>query len=132
MDATSIFGGGNIVAVIDIETDQSVVTITPVREATKIVFPHVANEHGFFTDIAISVVGSAAAVAIEVSDVSGIQSASGAVSVPANGQVARLLSELIPGFGNQSGGYVRLIPDQPVVAWEIYGTATAMASGPPL
>jgi hypothetical protein len=132
VDATALFGAGNVAAVIDIETDQSVVTIAPVREATKIVFPHVANENGFFTGIAIAASGLAAEVTIEVFDASGMQSGSGVVSVPANGHVARLLSEFIAGFGNQSGGYIRLTSDQPVAAWEIYGTAAAMASGPPL
>ena len=56
----------------------------------------------------------------------------GSVSVPANGHIARLLDQFIPGFGNQSGGYIRLTSDQPIAAWEIYGTATAMASGPTL
>ena len=73
-----------------------------------------------------------AEVTIEVFDASGMQSGSGTVSIPANGHVARLLNELIPGFGNQSGGYIRLMSDQPVAAWEIYGTVAAMASGPPL
>ncbi len=132
VDASGFFSGGNVAAVIDIETDQSVVTIAPVREATEIVFPHVANENGFFTGIAIAAAGSAAEVTIAVFDASGMQSGSGVVSVPANGHVARLLGELIPGFGNQSGGYIRLTSDQPVAAWEIYGTAAAMASGPPL
>ena len=132
VDVTGFFGGGKVAAVIDIETDQSVVTIAPVEAATEIVFPHVANEKGFFTGIAIAAVGSAAEVTIEVFDASGMQSGSGTVSIPANGHVARLLNELIPGFGNQSGGYIRLISDQPVAAWEIYGTAAAMASGPPL
>ncbi len=132
VDATGFFSAGNVAAVIDIETDQSVVTIAPVREATEIVFPHVANENGFFTGIAVAAAGLAAQVGIEVFDASGMQSGSGVVSVPANGNVARLLSELIPGFGNQSGGYIRLTADQPVAAWEIYGTGAAMASGPPL
>ena len=132
VNATALFGGGKVAAVIDIETDQSLVTIAPVREATKIVFPHVANENGFFTGIAIAAWGAAAEVTIEVFDASGTQSGSGVVSVPENGHIARLLSEFIPGFGDQSGGYIRLTSDQPVAAWEIYGTATAMASGPPL
>jgi len=132
VDATSIFGRGNVAAVIDIETDQSVVTIASVETATKIFFPHVAHENGFFTGIAIASVGSAAEVMIEVFEASGMRSGSGVVSIPANGHVARLLSEWIPGFGDQSGGYIRLISDQPVVAWEIYGTAAAMGSGPPL
>ncbi len=130
--ASSIFGNGNVAGVIDIETDQSVVTIAPVDEAMEIVFPHVANESGFFTGIAIAAGGSGAEVTIEVFDTAGTQSGSGSVSVPANGHIARLLDQFIPGFGNQSGGYIRLTSDQPIAAWEIYGTAAAMASGPPL
>ena len=131
VDATRLFGPGIIAAVIDIETDQSVVSIAPVEAATEIIFPHVANENGFFTGLAIAAGGPAAEVMIEVFEASGTRSGSGVVSVPANGQVARLLGEMIPGFGNQSGGYIRLTSDQPVAAWEIYGTAAAMASGPP-
>ena len=72
MDATSVFGRVNVAAVIDIETDQSVVTIASVEAATGIFFPHVVHENGFFAGIAIASVGSAAEVMIEVFEASGM------------------------------------------------------------
>jgi len=50
----------------------------------------------------------------------------------ANRQLGRLVSELVPGTATQLGGYIRIRADQPIWAWEIYGSGEVMASGPPL
>ena len=130
--ASSFFGSSALVGVIDIESAGSVVTLGPVEAATDILFPHVAQGNGFFTGIALAAGTSETTVTVEVFPASGATPKTGTVVVPASGQIARLVSELVPEVTEQSGGYIRLTADQPVWAWEIYGTASAMASGPPL
>ena len=131
--AGSVFGSASsLVGVIDIESADSVVTLAPVEAATDILFPHVAHGNGFFTGIALAAGASEATVTIEVFPASGGTPKVGTVVVASNGQIARLVSELVPEVTEQSGGYIRLTSDQPVWAWEIYGTDFAMASGPPL
>ena len=131
--AGSIFGpSSSLVGVIDIESANSVVTLAPVQAATDILFPHVAHGNGFFTGIALAAGASETTVTIEVFPASGGTPKMGTIVVGSNGQIARLVSELVPEVTEQSGGYIRLTSDQPVWAWEIYGTDFAMASGPPL
>ena len=131
--AGSVFGSSSsLVGVIDIESTGSVVTLAPVEAATDILFPHVAHGNGFYTGIALAAGAAEATVTIEVFPASGGTPKTGTVVVASNGQIARLVSELVPEVTEQSGGYIRLTSDQPVWAWEIYGTDFAMASGPPL
>jgi hypothetical protein len=131
---SSIFGPAvaSVVGVIDIETDSSLVTLGGIRAATEVLFPHVAHGNGFFTGVAIAAGSSAATVTIDVFPASGGTPQSAMITVPANGQIARVISELVPEVVEQSGGYIRLTSNQPIWAWEIYGTDQAMASGPPL
>jgi hypothetical protein len=129
---SSIFGSqASLVGVIDIETDSSLVTLGGISAATEVLFPHVAHGNGFFTGVAIAAGSSAATVTIDVFPASGGTPKSATITVPANGQIARVISELVPEVVEQSGGYIRLTSDQPIWAWEIYGTHQAMASGPP-
>ena len=131
--AHSFFGSSaSLVGVIDIERAGSVVTLAPVEAARDILFPHVAHGNGFFTGIAMAAGASETTVTIEVFPASGGMPKSGTIVVGSNGQIARLVSELVPEVSDQSGGYIRLTSDQPIWAWEIYGTDLAMASGPPL
>jgi hypothetical protein len=108
------------------------VTFAARPPATGVVFPHVADLDGFFTGIAIAAGSTDASVSIEVFTPAGEPSGAGTVEIGANGQIARLLRELIPEFDGQNGGYIRVRSTAPVWAWQIYGTLEAMASGPPL
>ena len=131
--AVFVFGSSaSLVGVIDIESADSVVTLAPVGAATDILFPHVAHGNGFFTGIALAAGALKTKVTIKVFPASGGTPKMGRIVVGSNGQIARLVSELVPGFTEQSGGYIRLTSNEPIWAWEIYGTDFAMASGPPL
>jgi hypothetical protein len=132
IESVSPFSSASLMGVIDIELDTTLVTLAATSAKTEIVFPHVADLGGFFTGIALAAGASGAMVTIEVFTASGERSGFGTVGVGANGQLARLVRELIPEFPGQNGGYIRLQSDQPIWAWEIYGTLQAMASGPPL
>ncbi len=56
----------------------------------------------------------------------------GVVTLTPNQQLSRLVSELVAGVETQVGGYIRIRSDNPIWAWEIYGSGQVMASGPPL
>ena len=129
---SSIFGAvTSLVGVIDIETDDSLVTLQASAAATEYLFPQVADGGGFFTGIAMATGSNEADVLIEVFPSSGAEPVSNLVKIGANGYLARLVSELVVEAAGQSGGYIRLTSDEEIWAWEIFGTHEAMASGPP-
>jgi matrixin/IPT/TIG domain-containing protein len=129
-----LFGGAGpaLVGVLDIESSNGLVTVGTRPAATSIVFPHVAHGNGLFTGLALAAGARAASVTIDVYDSAGGTPRSTTVSLQANQQQARLISEFIPAINVQMGGYIRVTSDQPIWAWEIYGSGELMASSPPL
>ena len=75
---------------------------------------------------------AAAQIEIDVYGPNGGSPASQTIPVDSNHQISRLLSEFVPATATQIGGYVRIRSDQPIWAWEIYGSSRLMVSGPPL
>ena len=129
---SSIFGPiASLVGVIDIETDASLVTLQASAPGTEFLFPQVADGGGFFTGIALATGSAETEVLVEVFPPSGQTPKITVVKVEADGYLANLISELVPEAAGQSGGYIRLTADEPIWAWEIFGTHEAMASGPP-
>jgi hypothetical protein len=124
--------GSSIVGVLDIENETGLVTIGARPAATEFVFPHLANGNGLFTGLAFAAGNSIARVTIEVYEAAGGSPKSGTITLGANQQLARQVSELVAGTAAQVGGYIRIRSDQPIWAWEIYGSGQMMASGPPL
>jgi hypothetical protein len=121
-----------IAGAIDIALPTTMTALDRSEPATSIVFPHMAELGGFFTGIAVAAGNSDAELDIRVFDPEGTLLGSATFHVPAGGELARLVRELVPDAPPQNGGYIRLESDTPVWAWEIYGTPGAMASGPPL
>jgi hypothetical protein len=130
--ASGAFTTPTIVGVLDIENATDPVTIGLRPAATDFVFPHVANGNGLFTGLALATGNSGARITIDVYDPSGNTSKSATITLTANQQLAKLVSELVSGTATQVGGYIRIHSDQPIWAWEIYGSGQVMASGPPL
>jgi Matrixin/IPT/TIG domain len=124
--------GSSIVGVLDIENETGLVTIGARPAATEFVFPHLANGNGLFTGLAFATGSSDARITIEIFEAAGGAPKSGTITLGANQQLARQVSELVAGAATQVGGYIRIRSDQPIWAWEIYGSAQVMASGPPL
>jgi hypothetical protein len=124
--------GSSIVGVLDIENETGLVTIGARPAATEFVFPHLANGNGLFTGLAFATGSSAARITIEIFEAAGGAPKSVTITLGANQQLARQVSELVAGAATQVGGYIRIRSDQPIWAWEIYGSAQVMASGPPL
>ena len=132
VNTSGLSGPPAIVGVLDIENEKGMVTVGARPAATEVTLPYVANGNGMFTGLAVAAGSSAANVTVEVYEPSGTAVKSATVSVGANQQIGRLLSEVVPAAAAQVGGYIRLRSDQPIWAWEIYGSGEMMASGPPL
>jgi hypothetical protein len=124
--------GSAIVGVLDIENETGLVTIGARPAATEFAFPHLANGNGLFTGLAFATGSSAARITIEIFEAAGGAPKSVTITLGANQQLARQVSELVAGAATQVGGYIRIRSDQPIWAWEIYGSAQVMASGAPL
>jgi hypothetical protein len=118
--------------VLDIESATDAVTVGARPAATDFTFPHVANGNGLFTGLALATGSSSAKITIDVYAAGGGTPKSATVTLGANQQLARLVSELVSGVSTQLGGYIRVTADRPIWAWEIYGSGVVMASGPPL
>jgi hypothetical protein len=121
-----------LVGVLDIESPSDAVTLGARAAATDFTFPYVANGNGLFTGLAFATGSSAARITIDVYGPNGGSPASQIITVDTNQQLSRLLSEFVPATETQIGGYVRIRSDQPIWAWEIYGSSHVMISGPPL
>jgi hypothetical protein len=125
-------GGASLVGVLDVENTVEGATIDARPAGTDFTFPNVANGNGYFTGLAFATGNAPAKITIDVYPQSGGTPLSMPFSLDANQEVARLLSEFVPASVNQQGGYIRIHSDQPISTWEIYGTPSGMASGPPL
>jgi hypothetical protein len=121
-----------IVAVLDIENETGFVTLSARPAATEFVFPYVVNGSGFFTGLAFATGSAPARITVEVYESRGGSPRFATIPLGANQQLGRLINELVAGVATQLGGYIRVRSDQPIWAWEIYGSGGVMASGPPL
>jgi hypothetical protein len=121
-----------LLGVLDIENESGLVTMGARPAATTFTFPHVANGDGLFTGLALAAGSNSATITIDVYPANGGTPKSGTVTVDANKQLGRQISELVSGVETQVGGYIRVRSDNPIWAWEIYGSDQVMASGPPL
>ena len=137
-DSVRISGGSPfgstsaLLGVLDIESPSDTVTLAARAAATDFTFPYVLNGSGLFTGLAFATGSAAAQIAIDVYGPNGGSPASQTIPVDSNQQISRLLSEFVPATATQIGGYVRIRSDQPIWAWEIYGSSRLMVSGPPL
>jgi hypothetical protein len=132
--APPLFGAATpaLVGVLDVDNGADPVTIGARPASTTFLFPHVANGNGLFTGLAFATGTAAATITVDVFDPSGGTPKSAMFTLGANQQLARLVSEIVQGVATQTGGYVRITSDQPIWAWEIYGSDRVLASGPPL
>jgi hypothetical protein len=129
----SIFGSRPaLVGVVDIENSSGLVSIGSGPAATDFVFGQVAQGNGLFTGLCIAAGANPASVTIEVYGAAGGTPKTATVQLAANQQIAKTLSELVPAVFTQMGGYIRIRSDQPIWAFEIYGSNEVMASGPPM
>jgi hypothetical protein len=130
--AVRVTAQGAILGVVDIDNGLDPVTVGARPSATDFLFPHIANGAGLFTGLAMVAGNAPATVTIEIYNSSGGPPKSSTITLNANAYLARLVSELVPGVTTQLGGYIHIRSDQPIWAWEIYGSSRILASGPPL
>ena len=128
-----VFGGstGSLAGVLDIENSAGLVTVGARPAATEFVFPHVAHGNGLFTGLAFATGERPANITIEVYEAGGGTPKSRTITLEANQQLGRLVSELVPAVTTQTGGYIRIRSDQPIWSWEIYGSDLLMGNGGP-
>jgi hypothetical protein len=128
----SLFGNAILVGTADIANSLNLVSMGTRPASTEFVFPHVAHGGELFTGLVFVTGAAGATITIDVYTPGGDVRKSGTVTLAANQQIARLVSELLPSVTTQLGGYIRIRSDQPILSWEIYGSSEAFASGPPL
>jgi hypothetical protein len=130
--AVRVTAQGSILGVVDIDNGLDPVSVGARPGATDFVFPHMANGDGLFTGLAMVAGSASTTVTIEIYSSSGGAPKSSTISLDSNQYLARLVSELVSGVETQLGGYIHIHSDQPIWAWEIYGSNRILASGPPL
>jgi hypothetical protein len=128
----TIFGNPILIGTADIATPWNLVFLGSRPQTTEFVFPHVAQDATLFTGLAFVTGSAGATITIDVYTPNGDVRKSGTVFVGPNQQIARLLGELVPTVTTHIGGYIRVRADQPILAWEVYGSQEAFASAPPL
>ncbi|HSR51046.1 MAG TPA: penicillin acylase family protein, partial [Acidobacteriota bacterium] len=105
----------------------------PFRQA---VFGHVANIQGlFFTGLALFNTGlEQAQIEIEVFGSDGAPTGNGMLSLAPGARTSQTLAELAPGSEEQSGGFIIVTSDQPLVGQELFGTnnLSLQSAVPPL
>ena len=131
--AGTIFGTrSSLVGVVDIQSLDEVVSLGSRPASTDSWFAHVAHGNGLFTGLALATGSVAATITVDVYPADGGAPKSATFTLGANQQTAKLISELVLTITTQMGGYIRVRSDQPIWAWEVYGSDRIMASGPPL
>jgi hypothetical protein len=125
-------GGAILVGTVDIANPLNLVSMGTRPASTEFLFPHVAHGGELFTGLCFVTGAAGATVTIDIYNPGGDVRKSGTLTLGANQQLARLVSELVPSVSTQLGGYIRVRSDQPILSWEIYGSTEAFASGPPL
>lgn len=121
-----------LVGTVDIANPLNLVSMGTRPASTEFIFPHVAHGGSLFTGLCFVTGAAGATITIDVYTAGGDVRKSGTLTLGANQQLPRLVSELVPSISTQAGGYIRVRSDQPILSWEIYGSTEAFASGPPL
>ncbi|HSR54054.1 MAG TPA: penicillin acylase family protein [Acidobacteriota bacterium] len=100
------------------------------------IFGHVANVEGvFFTGLALFNTGPMpASIEIAVFGADGEPTGNGMLMLNPGARTSQTLAELAPGSGQQSGGFIIVTSDQPLVGQELFGTSnlSLQSAVPPL
>ena len=85
-------------------------------------YPHIAQALGFFTGVAVlNPLLKTVEATVEVFSEEGFLVGTALLSLPPNGRVSRLLVELVPASSGQLGGYFRVLSDDRVVSFALFG-----------
>jgi hypothetical protein len=131
-DAVRIDSSQPLLAVVDVQDPVALVSLGTRPAATDMWFPEVLQGNGLFTELTLASGAKAANVTVEVYSSVGGTPRTVTFTLNANQQTSKLVSEIIGSATTQTGGSVHIHSDQPIWSWAIYGSATIMASGPPL
>ena len=95
--------GPALIGVLDVENAKGLLTFGARPDATNMIFPHVAHGNGVFTALALASGNNRASVTIEVYEAAGGTPRTATVTLEANQQQVRLISEFIPSLTVQFG-----------------------------
>jgi hypothetical protein len=93
-----------------------------------------ANNETYFTGVAAANPNAdPARVTITLFSSSGTLFGQAAYTIPPNGRLSRLLSQIVPELPPMSRGYFRLSANVPIVSFAVFGThsLTALSAIPP-
>ena len=91
-------------------------------ERVSTLYPHVAQNLGFFTGLTVlNARSSSVTVTVEVFDGAGSLVGMSDFTLPAGGRIARLLNELIAESDGQMGGYFRVTATAGVISFALFG-----------
>jgi hypothetical protein len=121
-----------VAGVVDLENSHNSIALASGVMAREFQFGHIAQNSAWFTGICLVSGNAETVVTIDVLDPSGRHISTGEFLLAPNRQVARLIEELGAFAWNQIGGHIRIRSDQPILAWEVFGTQDAFSSSPPL
>jgi hypothetical protein len=129
-DAVRITSTQPLLASLDIEDANAVVSLSAPPAKTDVVFPTVTQGNGLFTGLAVATGGADTSVTVEAYPPTGGSPVSTTIILKANQQMSQTLNELLPSLGDQTGGCVHIHSDQPIWTWEIFGSGSVLASAP--
>jgi hypothetical protein len=87
-----------------------------------LIYSQVVQNATFFTGVAIINANSdSASVTVSVFSTAGKLVGSGASSIPSNGRISKLLTEIIPDLPAMDSGYFRVSSNRPVFSFAVFG-----------
>jgi hypothetical protein len=95
---------------------------------TEAVFPHLAEDSGYFTGVAaVNLSAQAATVTVSAYDPAGQPLGAGTQTLAGGNRFSLLLRELIPSIPPVSRGYFQLRSNQPLASFAVFGTRNLSA-----
>ena len=89
--------------------------------AQNLLFAHLVQGCGYYTGVAF-LAPNGAEVTVEAMDSDGVAKGSASFELMPGQRLATMLDELIPETKGQVGGYVKVTSDQPLFAFEMFGS----------
>jgi hypothetical protein len=116
-----------LIGVLDVENAKGLLSIDARPAATNMIFAHVAHGNGLFTALALASGSNRASVTIEVYEAAGGTPRTATVTLEANQQQMRLISEFIPSLTCSSAD--TFASDRINDLGVVFGSTDAMGSG---
>jgi len=94
------------------------------------VYSHVAESAVYYTGISmLNTNATAVSVSVEVFTATGTSVGTAALTLQPGQRVAQLLHELIPATAGQSGGWIHIVSDQPILSFSLFASYDGLSLG---